>query len=53
MDALGRQFETKAGVLTVEYSKKALDWLRTISGFLGYGLVAAAIVLLVAAVLLI
>ncbi len=51
--ALGTQFESKAGVFSVEYSKKTLDWLRTISGFLGYGLFVAASVLLVAAVLLI
>jgi cell division transport system permease protein len=51
--ALGKQFEGKPGVYSVEYSKQALDWLRTISGFLGVGLIVAAIVLLVAAVLLI
>ncbi len=51
--ALGKQFEGKPGVFEVEYSKKALDWLRTISGFLGVGLIVAAVVLLVAAVMLI
>ena len=50
---LGQQFEGKPGVFEVEYSKKALDWLRSISGFLGVGLIVAAIVLLGAAVLLI
>jgi cell division transport system permease protein len=53
VEALGRQFETKPGVFVVEYSKEALDWLRSISTFLGNGLIIAAGVLLVAAVLLI
>jgi cell division transport system permease protein len=51
--ALGTQFEGKPGVFAVEYSKEALDWLRSISRFLGVGLIIAAGVLLVAAVLLI
>jgi len=51
--ALGKQFEGKPGVFEVEYSKKALDWLRSISSFLGVGLIVVAIVLLSAAVLLI
>jgi cell division transport system permease protein len=51
--ALGTQFEAKPGVFQVEYSKKALDWLRTISTYLGNGLLIVAVILLLAAVLLI
>jgi cell division transport system permease protein len=53
VEALGQQFEGKAGVLTVEYSKEAFDWLREVSGFLGNGLLLAALVLLAAAIVLI
>lgn len=53
IDAVGQQFERKPGVYSVEYAKKAVDWIRTITGFLRWGTLIGALVLLGAAVMLI
>jgi cell division transport system permease protein len=53
IEAIGSQFERKPGVFAVEYAKKAVDWIRTVSSFLRWGSLVAAVVLGVGAVMLI
>src|SRR3954468_4651395 len=53
IDSIGRQFQGKPGVQEVIYAKKAVDWIRTISGLLYWGFLVAALVLLLGAVMLI
>jgi cell division transport system permease protein len=53
IDAIGGQFAHKPGVSEVVYAKKAVDWIRTISNFLRYGFLGAAVVLALGAVMLI
>lgn len=53
IEAIGAQFERKPGVYSVEYAKKAVDWIRTVSSYLRWGSLVAAVVLLFAAVMLI
>ncbi|HEX9259655.1 MAG TPA: permease-like cell division protein FtsX [Acidimicrobiales bacterium] len=53
IDAIGEQFQKKAGVFEVAYAKKAVDWIRTVSRFMRAGSLVFAVVLLIAAVLLI
>jgi cell division transport system permease protein len=53
IDALGAQFQKKAGVSDVVYAKQAVEWIRTISSFLYWGFLIAALTLFVGAVLLI
>jgi cell division transport system permease protein len=53
IEAIGTQFEKKPGVYAVEYAKKAVDWIRTVSSFLRWGSFVAAVVLGIGAVMLI
>jgi cell division transport system permease protein len=53
IEAIGTQFEKKPGVYAVEYAKKAVDWIRTVSSFLRWGSFVAAVVLGLGAVMLI
>jgi cell division transport system permease protein len=53
IESIGSQFEKKPGVFAVEYAKKAVDWIRTVSSFLRWGSFVAAIVLGIGAVMLI
>jgi cell division transport system permease protein len=53
IDTIGQQLVKQPGVLSVEYAKKAVDWIRTVSNYLRFGSVIAAFVLLAAATMLI
>jgi cell division transport system permease protein len=53
IEAIGTQFEKKPGVYAVEYAKKAVDWIRTVSSFLRWGSFVAAVVLGLGAIMLI
>jgi cell division transport system permease protein len=53
IDGIGAQFLKKAGVRNVVYAKDAVGWIYTVSNFLRFGFLGAAIVLLLAAIILV